>query len=99
MQMREAIFEDLYHKYKTDEYLNTFILSNDFGAQKLDIIRDQYPKQFINCGISEQNQIGVGAGMGKFGLIPIFYSIASFYMRAAEQIKVDIIKAKKNVQR
>ncbi len=88
--MREAIFEDLYHKYKTDEYLNTFILSNDFGAQKLDIIRDQYPKQFINCGISEQNQIGVGAGMGKFGLIPIFYSIASFYMRAAEQIKVDI---------
>ncbi len=28
--------------------------------------------------------------MSKLGLTPIFYSIASFYMRAAEQIKVDI---------
>lgn len=90
MQMREAIFEDLYNKYTNKDYLNTYILSNDFGAQKLDIIRELYPKQFVNCGISEQNQIGVGAGMGKVGLIPIFYSIASFYMRAAEQIKVDI---------
>ena len=68
----------------------TVILSNDFGAQKLDIIRDEFPDHFINCGISEQNQIGVGSGLAKFDLIPIFYSIASFYHRCAEQIKVDI---------
>ena len=90
MQMREAIFEYLYDKFRQEKLLDSFILSNDFGAQKLDAIREKYPKQFINCGISEQNQIGVGAGMSKFGLTPIFYSIASFYMRAAEQIKVDI---------
>lgn len=90
MQMREAIFEYIYEKYRQQKLLNSFILSNDFGAQKLDAIREEFPKQFINCGISEQNQIGVGSGMSKFGLTPIFYSIASFYMRAAEQIKVDI---------
>ena len=90
MQMREAIFEYIYEKYGQGKLLDSFILSNDFGAQKLDAIREEYPKQFINCGISEQNQIGVGSGMSKLGLTPIFYSIASFYMRAAEQIKVDI---------
>lgn len=90
MQMREVIFEYIYNKYKENKHLDKYILSNDFGAQKLDDIRENFPKQFINCGISEQNQIGVGSGMGKLGLTPIFYSIASFYMRAAEQIKVDI---------
>ena len=90
MQMREAVFQHIYKKFQQNQLLNSYILSNDFGAQKLDIIREEYPKQFINCGISEQNQIGVGSGMSKLGLTPIFYSIASFYMRAAEQIKVDI---------
>ena len=90
MQMREAIFQWLYEEYLHGRATETVILSNDFGAQKLDIIRDEFPDHFINCGISEQNQIGVGSGLAKFDLIPIFYSIASFYHRCAEQIKVDI---------
>ncbi len=90
MQMRDAIFDLMYQKYLESKFDDVFILSNDFGSPKLDDIRQDFGKNFINCGISEQNQIGVGAGMAKFGLYPVFYSIASFYMRAAEQIKVDI---------
>lgn len=90
MQMRDAIFNFIYEKYMSSGFEDVFILSNDFGSPKLDDIRSDFGKNFINCGISEQNQIGVGAGMAKFGLYPVFYSIASFYMRAAEQIKVDI---------
>jgi transketolase len=88
--MRESIFSYFYEQLEKKECESYKILSNDFGAINLDKIREKYPDAFINCGISEQNQIGVGAGLFKFGIIPIYYSIASFYMRAAEQIKIDI---------
>lgn len=88
--MREAIFSYFYGELEKKHCGSYKILSNDFGAINLDKIRQKYPAAFINCGISEQNQIGMGAGLFKFGIVPIYYSIASFYTRAAEQIKLDI---------
>ena len=46
----------------------------------------------INCGVSEQNMIGVAAGMAKNNLRVFAYSIAPFiYARPFEQIKNDIV--------
>jgi transketolase len=49
------------------------------------------PEQYINCGIAEQNMVGVAAGLAKAGFKPIVYGLAAFVpMRVLEQIKIDI---------
>ena len=40
--------------------------------------RQRLPKRFFNCGVAEQNMIGVATGMAEAGLIPYVYSIATF---------------------
>ena len=49
------------------------------------------PDRFLNCGIAEQNMVGVAAGLAKAGLRPVIYGLASFIpMRVLEQIKLDV---------
>jgi transketolase len=56
-----------------------------------DKLRAQSPSQFLNCGVAEQNMMGVAAGMGLSGLRPIVYTITPFTtMRCLEQIKIDV---------
>lgn len=88
--MREIIFKHLLEEYQSGSLLDSIILSNDFGAMNLDPIRAHFPSQFINCGISEQNQVSMSAGIAKMNMLPIVYSIAAFFHRAAEQIKNDV---------
>ena len=59
--MRDAFLNSLYEFAKLDE--NIILISNDFGAPALDKFRHELPRQFINAGISEQNIIGVAAGL------------------------------------
>lgn len=49
------------------------------------------PKQFVNVGISEQNMIGVAAGMASQGKIVFASSFAPFIsMRASEQVRMNL---------
>ena len=67
------------------------LLSGDIGNRLFDKLRAQSPSQFLNCGVAEQNMMGVAAGMGLSGLRPIVYTIAPFTTsRCLEQIKVDV---------
>lgn len=51
----------------------------------------QYPEQFVNAGISEQNMIGVAAGMVREGFQVFASSFAPFVaMRASEQIRMNL---------
>jgi transketolase len=66
-------------------------LTGDLGFMALEPLRDRLGDRFLNCGISEQNMIGVAAGLAREGLEPWVYSIAPFcYARAFEQIRNDI---------
>ena len=66
-------------------------LTGDLGFMALEPLRDRMGERFINCGISEQNMIGVAAGLAREGLETWVYSIAPFcYARAFEQIRNDI---------
>jgi transketolase len=76
MYQRDIFIDTLYHFAKKDNKI--ILITNDQGAVALDNYREKLPKQFINAGISEQNIIGVAAGMAKEGYNCFVYSIASF---------------------
>ena len=90
---RDAFIDTLYQHAKKDKKI--ILISNDQGAIALDNYKKKIPDQFINAGISEQNIIGIAAGMQKEGFNCFVYSIASFIVnRTIEQVKIDLCNAK-----
>jgi transketolase len=74
------------------KYANNVFLTGDLGFMALEEVQEVYGDRFINCGISEQNMIGVSAGLAKSGFTVFVYSIAPFvYARPFEQIRNDIV--------
>lgn len=88
MDIRDAFFGQVYEIIKQDK--NAIFLTADMGAMDLVRIKNDFPKQFYNVGISEQNMISVAAGLALSGKKVFIYTIACFLQRAFEQIKVDI---------
>lgn len=67
------------------------LLTGDHGYALFDAFRKSCPDQYINCGVAEQNMVGVAAGLAKGGFRPIVYGLAAFVpIRVMEQIKVDV---------
>jgi len=70
---------------------NLYFLSADFGAPLLDRIRKEYPCNFLNVGIAEQNLVSVAAGLAFEGMTVHAYAISSFLAtRAFEQVKINL---------
>lgn len=87
--MRNAFVRGLLEQMETDK--NIVLLTADLGWNSFDRIRELYPKQFINMGLSEQAMAGVAGGMAKMGKDVFIYSIIPFLLyRAFEQIRNDI---------
>lgn len=60
---------------------------------------EKYPEKHINVGISEQNAVGVAAGIATTGKIPFVVTYAIFgSMRAVEQIRQEVCYTKQNVK-
>lgn len=84
--MRDALLGGLYDLMPNNEKI--FIATADLGAPKLDKIRKDFPKRFVNVGIAEQNLVNVSAGLALEGYIVYAMAIAPFLsMRAYEQIR------------
>ena len=61
------------------------------AATKTEIFRKEYPERHFDCGIAEQNMVGVAAGMSTMGYVPFVSSFAMFAAgRAFEQIRNSI---------
>ena len=77
------------------------VLSADLGRSSgLARFKIEFPKQYISIGISEQNLIGVAAGLANEGFKVFVTSFAPFLsMRASEQIRMNLgyMKHKVNV--
>ncbi len=57
-------------------------------ATKTGIFKKQYPDRFFDCGIAEQNMVGIAAGLAACGKIPFAASFAMFAAgRAFEQMR------------
>ncbi len=93
MEMRDAFFKTLYDRAARDPSM--VLMSGDAGAFWLDKFAKDYPAQYINCGIAEQNMISVAAGLALAGKKPFVHGINNFLtLRAFEQISVDICSMK-----
>lgn len=86
--MRDALIGTIYQRMAT--HPDFFFLSADMGAPALDALRADFPDRFINTGIAEQNLINVAAGLAMEGFTVFTYAIAPFYMRAYEQIRINL---------
>lgn len=87
--MRNAFADELLTLAEEDDRI--VFLSGDIGNRLFDKFKARFPERFFNCGVAEQNMIGMAAGMALCGLRPICYTIASFAtVRCLEQIRVDV---------
>lgn len=56
------------------------------------------PDRFVDCGIAEQNMVGVAAGLARCGKRPVIFAFAPFACeRGFEQIRVDVAYSNQNV--
>ncbi len=84
---------------KVSENPQIVFLTGDLGFQAFEGVAKAAGKRFVNVGVSEQNMIGLAAGLASQGLLPICYSIAPFAVfRPLEQIRLDVCIHNMNVK-
>ena len=68
---------------------NLVVLDADLAAAtKTGMFKKAYPDRFFDCGIAEQNMMGIAAGLATAGKIPVAASFAMFATgRAYEQVR------------
>ncbi len=87
--VRDAFFDKLYEFGAKDK--NVIIITNDMDAFSLRKFKKEYPRQFVNIGVAEQNMVNVAAGLASCGKNVYIYGIASFLtFRCYEQLKFNI---------
>jgi transketolase len=87
--MRKAFVKTLIELAEKDERI--YLLTGDLGYKALEEFSQKFPKRFINCGVAEQNMMGVAAGLALCGKKPYVYSIVPFVtLRCLEQIRNDV---------
>ena len=75
------------------------LVTGDLGFGVVEPFATQFPSQFVNAGVAEQNMTGIAAGMALCGKIVFTYSIANFpTLRCLEQIRNDVCYHGANVK-
>ena len=71
------------------EHEDLVVLDADLAAAtKTGVFKKAFPERHFDCGIAEQNMIGVAAGLSTMGLVPFASSFAMFAAgRAFEQVR------------
>lgn len=95
---RQVICDKLMELAKYDK--DIMVLACDSrGSASMGNFAKEYPEQFVEIGIAEQNAVGVAAGLSTCGKKPYVVSPACFLsMRSVEQVKVDVAYSKTNVK-
>lgn len=87
--MRSAFIDELCSAAEKDTSI--VLVVGDLGFGVVEDFAKRFPKQFINAGVSEQNMMGLCAGLASEGYKVFAYSIANFpTFRCAEQIRNDV---------
>ncbi len=86
--MRDHFIQRLTNLVQRDP--NILLITGDLGFAVFDDFRKDYPDNFINVGVAEQEMIGLATGLALEGKTTFTYSIANFAtLRCLEQIRND----------
>jgi transketolase len=91
--MRQELIRQLIKK----DDKNTYFITADLGFGVLEPLQKKMGDRFINVGIAEQSMIGIAAGLALAGKKVYTFTITPFYLRALEQIKLDLCYQGANV--
>lgn len=87
--MRNAFINTLTEMAETNR--DIVLLTGDLGFSVVERFQEKFPDRFFNCGVAEQNMIGMAAGLALEGFVPVVYSLTNFGItRALEQIRNDV---------
>ena len=86
--MRDAFLKSLTHLAKIDK--DIVLLTADLGYGVFENFEKDFPGQFFNVGVAEQNMTGLASGLAIEGKKVVTYSIGNFpTLRCLEQIRND----------
>lgn len=95
---RAAICQVLMENANKDKDI-VVLCSDSRGSASLAPFAEDFPGQFVEVGIAEQDLVGIAAGMAKCGKKPYAASPACFLStRSYEQAKVDVAYSNTNVK-
>ena len=95
--MRESSTQALYNIIKND--FRVMALTSDGRNNVYEKIRINFPKQYMDYGISECNMVSSAAGLSSCGMIPFIFGTTNFIaMRAFEFIRNDVAIPNMNVK-
>ena len=95
---RKAICDVLIKEAKNDKDI-TVLCSDSRGSASLAPFAAEYPEQFVEVGIAEQNLVSIAAGLAHCGKKAFAASPACFLStRSYEQCKVDVAYSDTNVK-
>ena len=87
--MRNAFQRTLLRSLAKDK--NIMLVTGDLGYSVFEPFRDEFPEQYLNVGVAEQDMIGIAAGLAMSGKTVFAYSIGTFAsMRAFEHVRDDV---------
>jgi len=86
--MRKLLIKQL---VKLNKDKKIYLIINDLGFNVIEPFKNKFPDRTFNAGVSEQNMMGMAAGIASEKCKVYVYSIANFStFRCAEQIRNDI---------
>lgn len=95
--MRNAFIKTLGELAQKDKRI--MLIVGDLGFGVIEDFQKQFPSQFLNAGVAEQNMTGMAAGLALSGNIVFTYSIGNFpILRPLEQVRLDICYHNANVK-
>lgn len=87
---RKSFTETLLELAKKDGQI-VAVTTDARGSVTLGDFAKELPEQFVECGIAEQNAVGISAGLAHSGKKTFVCGPACFYVaRSLEQVKVDV---------
>lgn len=95
---RKSFTDTLLELAKKDKDI-VAVTSDARGSVTLGDFADQLPGQFVECGIAEQDAVGISAGLAHSGKKVFVCGPACFYVaRSLEQVKVDLAYSRNPVK-
>ena len=73
--MRKLLIKEL---IKLNKNKKIYLIINDLGFSVIEPFKDKFPNRIFNAGVSEQNMMGMAAGIASEKCIVFVYSIANF---------------------